>query len=118
MKNREEAIGYCLEIGNTYEDYPFRDKNWTLMRHLDNKKVFAWIFKRDGLIWINVKCKPGFLDYWRQIYNSVVPAFHLNKDHWNSIILDGTVPKEEIYEMIKQSYIITKKSNRKANFIK
>ncbi|GAA3332871.1 hypothetical protein GCM10020331_094680 [Ectobacillus funiculus] len=56
-----------------------------------------------------MKCEPGFLDYWRQIYTSVVPAFHLNKDHWNSIILDGTVPEEEIYEMIRQSYMLTKK---------
>jgi predicted DNA-binding protein (MmcQ/YjbR family) len=118
MKNREGAIGYCLGMGNTYEDYPFRDKNWTLMRHIDNKKVFAWIFEKDGHIWINVKCEPGLLDYWRQIYHSVVPAFHLNKDHWNSIILDGTVPKEDIYEMIKQSYMLTKKNNSKVNYKK
>ena len=65
-----------------------------------------------------VKCEPVFLDYWRQIYNSVVPAFHLNKDHWNSIILDGTVPEEEIYEMIRQSYMLTKKSKSKVNFNK
>ena len=108
MKNREEAIGYCLGMGNTYKDYTFGDKNWTLMRHIDSKKVFAWIFEKDGHIWINVKCEHGFLNYWRQNYNSVVPAFHLNKDHWNSIILEGTVPKEEIYEMIKQSYMLTK----------
>lgn len=108
MKLREEAIDYCLKLENTYEDYPFRDKNWTLMRHKENKKVFTWIFQKDDHIWINVKCKPGHLDFWRQIYNSVVPAYHLNKEHWNSIILDGTIPEEEIYEMIRQSYNLTK----------
>jgi len=108
MKNRDEAIDYCLSLGNTYEDYPFRDKSWTLMRHIENKKVFAWIFEKDDHIWINVKCASGFLDFWRQIYTSVVPAFHLNKDHWNSIILNGAVPEEEIYEMIRHSYMLTK----------
>ncbi|GAA3332873.1 hypothetical protein GCM10020331_094690 [Ectobacillus funiculus] len=38
MKKREEAISYCLRMGNTYEDYPFRDKNWTLMRHIEKQE--------------------------------------------------------------------------------
>ncbi|MBL4953730.1 MmcQ/YjbR family DNA-binding protein [Neobacillus sp. YIM B02564] len=108
MKTREEAIDYCLNLKNTYEDYPFSDKNWTLMRHKDNKKVFAWIFERNGHIWINLKCEPGWLDFYRQKYHSVVPAYHLNKEHWNSIILDGTIPEEEIYEMIRRSHHLTK----------
>lgn len=89
MKTREEAICYCLRLENTYEDYPFRDKNWTLMRHNANKKVFACIFHRDGHIWINVKCDDGWQDFYQQNYCSIVPAYHMNKDHWNSIILDG-----------------------------
>ncbi|RND01192.1 MmcQ/YjbR family DNA-binding protein [Lysinibacillus halotolerans] len=108
MKTRKEAVDYCLKLGNTYEDYPFRDKNWTLMRHKENKKVFAWIFEKEEHIWVNVKCEHGMLELWRQVYESVVPAFHLNKDHWNSIILDGTIPNEEIYKMIKESYHLTK----------
>jgi hypothetical protein len=57
------------------------------MRHIDNKKVFAWIFEKDGPIWINVKCEPDFLDYWRQIYNSVVPAFRTG-----ALIQEGLMP--------------------------
>lgn len=108
MKTRQEAINYCLSLGHAYEDTPFRDKNWTVVRHVKNNKVFAWIFEKAGHIWINVKCEPGALEFWRQAYASVVPAFHLNKDHWNSIILDGTVPEEEVHEMISQSYVLTK----------
>ncbi|RTQ86933.1 MmcQ/YjbR family DNA-binding protein [Lysinibacillus telephonicus] len=108
MKTRKDAISFCLKFDNTYEDYPFRDKNWTLMRHKENNKVFAWIFEKDEHIWINVKCESGLLDLWRQMYASVVPAYHLNKDHWNSIILDGTIPEEEIYKMISDSYHLTK----------
>lgn len=108
MKTRKDVIDYCLKLGNRYEDYPFRDKNWTLMRHKKNKKVFAWIFEKEEHIWINVKCEHGMLELWRQVYKSVVPAFHLNKDHWNSIILDGTIPDEEVYKMINESYHLTK----------
>jgi predicted DNA-binding protein (MmcQ/YjbR family) len=50
MQTREEAINYCLKLENTYEDYPFKDKNWTLMRHKENKKVFSWIFNRNNHI--------------------------------------------------------------------
>lgn len=109
MESRKEAIDFCLRLENTYEDYPFRDKNWTVIRHKENKKVFAWIFEKDERIWINVKAEPGFLEYWRQIHDSVVPAFHLNKNHWNSIILDGSVSQAEISDMIQQSYRLTSK---------
>lgn len=112
MRSRQEAIDYCLSLDHSYEDRPFRDKNWTVIRHKDSKKVFAWIFEKEEHIWINVKCEPGMLEFLRQAYTAVVPAFHLNKDHWNSIILDGTVPEEEIREMIKKSYVLTKASPR------
>jgi len=104
---REEAISYCLNLENTYEDYPFKDKNWTLMRHKESKKVFAWIFNREEHIWINLKCEVGWLDFYRQNYHSIVPAFHLNKEHWNSLILDGTIPEEVITDLIRRSYNLT-----------
>ncbi|MFP7252785.1 MmcQ/YjbR family DNA-binding protein [Terribacillus goriensis] len=102
MKNRQEAINYCKQYKDVYEDEPFRDNNWTLIRHKGTDKTFAWIFERD------VKNEPGMNEQLRNEYDSIVPAYHLNKEHWNSIILDGTVPKEEIQELIKTSYNITK----------
>lgn len=113
MTSRQEAIDFCLTLMSTYEDYPFDDSNWTLMRHKGNKKVFAWIFEREGHIWINVKGKPEWNDFWRRTFNSVVPAYHLNKTHWNSIILDGTVPNEKIGDMITESYDLTRPKTRR-----
>ena len=107
MRTRDEAIAYCLSLGDAYLDKPFQDQNWSVVRHESNKKIFAWIFEKNSHIWINVKCEPGFLYFWRDKYNSIVPGFHLNKDHWNSIILDGTVPEEDIYDMIERSYTLT-----------
>lgn len=115
MKQRQEVIDYCLTFPCVYEDYPFDDTNWTLMRHKSNKKSFACIFERNGCIWINVKGKPEWCDFWRDAFESVVPAYHMNKTHWNSIILDGSIPDENIKSMIAESYEIIrpKRLNKK-----
>jgi len=106
MKTRKEAIKFCLGYSDVFEDYPFHDPNWCVMRHRENRKVFAWIFDKDGLAWINVKCSPDSRYFWRDAFRSVVPAYHLNKEHWNSIILDGTIPDKDIGTMIDESYAL------------
>ncbi len=113
--DKKEIINFCLSFENVYEDYPFSDKNWTVIRHCENKKVFAWIFKKDGYVWVNVKCRLEWIDFWRQTFDSVIPAYHLNKKYWNSIILDETVPREDIYRMIRESYELTSGLKNKSN---
>ena len=108
MKERKEAVACCLQLADAYEDYPFQDPNWTVIRHKDNKKIFAWVFERQDHIWINVKCDPQWREFWRDAFASVIPAYHLNKTHWNSVILDGTVPEKDICRMIRESYDLTK----------
>ena len=71
-----------------------------------------------GYVWINVKCDTEWIDFWRKAFKSVIPAYHLNKTHWNSIILDGTVPDKDICRMIDESYELTgPKLKRKNNKI-
>lgn len=108
MQNKNEAAAFCLTLKDTYEDYPFHDSNWCVIRHKKNRKVFAWIFDKDDYVWINVKCDPEWRDFWREAFDSVRPAYHLNKIHWNSIILDGSIPDEDICRMIRESYDLTK----------
>lgn len=72
MLQRSEAISFCLTLENVYEDYPFHDVNWCVMRHQKNQKVFAWIFDREDAVWINVKCSPEWRDFWRQTYPSIL----------------------------------------------
>lgn len=108
MRERKEVIDFCLSLNGTYEDYPFHDFNWTVMRHKDNKKMFAAIYEHEGSIWVNVKCDPNFAYMWRNNFESVLPAYHMNKEHWNSIILDGSVPITDIKNMIVDSYDLTK----------
>ena len=104
MMTREEALAYGMSFDNVYEEKPFRDPNWQLVRIKGSKKTFLWIYDREGYINLNVKVNPEWRDFWRSTYESVTAWFHLNKDHWNTIILDGTVPEKEIKRMIAESY--------------
>ena len=104
MKTREEAIAYGLSFPDTYRDAPFRDPNWQLVRFRWNKKAFLWTYEKDGNICLNVKTDPEKAFFWRDVYASVLPGYHQNKDHWNTVILDGSIPEKDIRMMIAESY--------------
>ena len=117
-RNSIMSLSVILDIGNkygltfsdVYVDTPFHDPNWVLLRYEKNKRAFAWTYEREGHIWVNVKVDPEWRDFWRNTYSSVIPAYHQNKEHWNSIILDGTIPDTDIKRMIAESYdLICKK---------
>ena len=104
MKTRQEALDYGLSFPDTYVEAPFREQNWQLVRVKGSKKAFLWTYEKDGFINLNVKVDPDWRDLWRRAYDSVVPAYHQNKEHWNTIILDGSIPDEEVKKMIAISY--------------
>ena len=104
MKTRKEALEYGLSFPNTYQDAPFHDPNWQLVRVKKSKKAFLWTYERDGFIHLNVKADPEWRDFWRSAYASVIPGWHQNKEHWSTIILDGSIPRKDIERMIAESY--------------
>lgn len=104
MQTREEALEYGLSFPNTYQEAPFHDPNWQLVRVKGSKKVFLWTYEREGYVNLNVKVDPEWRDFWRASFEAVIPAYHQNKDHWNTIILDGSIPDLEIRRMIAESY--------------
>ncbi len=104
MRSREEALKYGLSFPDTYQDAPFHDDNWQLIRYKGNKKAFLWTYEKDGYINLNVKVDPTKAYFWRDIYKSVQPGYHQNKEHWNTIILDGSIPEKDIKMMIAESY--------------
>lgn len=113
METREEALAYGLSFPDTYQQAPFHDPNWQLVRVKGSKKAFLWTYVRDGYVNLNVKVDPEWRDFFRNAYESVIPGWHQNKEHWNTIILDGSVPDQDIRRMIAESYAIVTDSPTK-----
>ncbi|MDY6029962.1 MAG: MmcQ/YjbR family DNA-binding protein [Acidaminococcaceae bacterium] len=109
MRTKEDVIAYCSSLPGAYEDYPFKDTNWTLMRHSRGNRAFAFIFEREGRVWVNVKSDPEEKYYWLEHFASVQPAYHMNKKYWLSVILDGTLSDSELKSLLDASYALTKK---------
>lgn len=104
MHTREEVLSYGLSFPDTYQEAPFHDQNWQLVRVKGSKKAFLWTYEMDGYIHLNVKVNPEWRDFWRSTFASVIPAYHQNKEHWNTVILDGTIPDADVKRMIAESY--------------
>ncbi len=105
-----EVIKYCLTLSNVYEDYPFPDDRFSVtMKHKENNKWFALIMRVKGQLYLNVKTNPEYSDLLRNTYSYIIPAYHMNKEHWNTIILSEKVDENMVKELIKQSYESTKK---------
>ena len=104
MKTREEALTYALSFPLAYQDAPFHDPNWQLVRVKGSGKAFLWTYERDGYINLNVKVDPEWRDFWRNAYEAVIPGYHQNKEHWNTIILNGSIPDKDVKRMIAESY--------------
>ncbi|MGI5855920.1 MAG: MmcQ/YjbR family DNA-binding protein [Candidatus Merdivicinus sp.] len=103
---REDWVAFCRTLPGSYEDYPFGEE-WTVMRHRENQKSFALLYQREGRLWANLKCEPMEADFLRNAFSGVRPAYHMNKTHWNSVALDGSVPEEEVRRMILHSFELT-----------
>ena len=113
IKTREQALAYGLSFPDTYQDAPFHDRNWQLVRYSGNQKAFLWTYEKDGQMHLNVKVDPEKAFFWRDLYASVVPGYHQNKKHWNTIILDGSIPDRDIRLMIAESYDLVSDSPSK-----
>ena len=74
MRTREEALMYGLSFPDTYQEAPFHDPNWQLVRVKGSKKAFLWTYEKDGQICLNVKTRPEDAFFWRHLYTSVQPA--------------------------------------------
>ncbi|MCR5320747.1 MAG: methylated-DNA--[protein]-cysteine S-methyltransferase [Lachnospiraceae bacterium] len=104
MKTREEALKFGLSFPDTYQDAPFHDENWQLVRYKINQKAFLWSYEKDGQVCLNLKVDPIKAWFWRDRYEAVIPGYHQNKEHWNTVILDGSIPDVDIELMIAESY--------------
>ena len=106
---KEEIIKYCLELPNTYEDYPFPDDDFSVtMKHQKNHKWFALLMNVKDEVYLNVKTDSNYSDLLRSSYDYIIPAYHMNKEHWVTLLLDGSIEKEKILQLLDLSFELTK----------
>jgi len=107
MKTHEEVEEYLLSYANTWLDFPFGEETSVYkIGHAETGggKMFALIQNDSKPLRISLKCDPNLAELLREKYETVVPGYHLNKKHWNTILLTGQIDDEEIKDFIRLSY--------------
>lgn len=92
---------YILSMPNAKLDYPF-GKDVAVYKVGD--KMFALISEGKTPVNLSLKCDPQLATHLREKYESVMPGYHLNKKHWNTMILSGQLSWEEVQDLIRLSY--------------
>ena len=116
---REKIEKYINENYDTLPEYPWEKyPNFTTFKHKNNKKWFALIMdvpfeklkiNKEGTVSVlNLKNLPEMIGGLRK-NKGILPAYHMNKEYWITILLDGTVPEQKIFDLIDISYDLTKK---------
>lgn len=97
---------YCISKKGATESFPFGEDTLVFKT---KEKIFALV-NLDGDLSINLKCDPSLAIELRERYSSVTPGYHMNKKHWNTVMIDGSVPDAEVLKWIDHSYdMITRK---------
>lgn len=94
---------YILSMPNAVLDYPFGEG---VAVYKVNDKMFALIAEGKDPVRLSLKCDPLLAQKLRSEYESVQPGYHLNKKHWNTMILSGQLGWEEVQDLIRHSYIL------------
>jgi predicted DNA-binding protein (MmcQ/YjbR family) len=90
-----------LQFPTSSETFPF-DATTAVFKV--NNKMFALVSKENDPLRINLKCDPNEAQLLRDMFESVIPGYHMNKEHWNTLILDGKIEFPLIHKMIYDSY--------------
>ena len=102
---------YCLSKKATTEELPF-DENTLVFKVMN--KIFA-LTDIELFQSINLKCDPELAIELREKYDSVLPGYHMNKKHWNTVMMDGRIPDNMIHDWIDHSYNLVVDGLSKAN---
>jgi len=103
----ESLREYCLSKSGAEETLPFGPD--TLVYKVGGKVFLLVGLDGEGLRF-NVKCDPELAIELREQYPCVLPGYHMNKKHWNTIVVDGSVPIKQLREWIDHSYNLVQKS--------
>ena len=99
--NIEELRDFCLSLKGVEDGFPFGDQTMVF-------KVMGKIFCIAGLdndpVQFNAKCDPEMVEELRERYTGVIPGYHMNKKHWNTIVFDGSITNDQAKGWIVDSY--------------
>ena len=101
--NSSRARLYLLSKPEAYEEFPFGPQVAVMKI---GSKMFATLGERSGIASMNLKCEPREALILREIFPAVTPGWHMNKRHWNTVMLDGSIPRGEIERMIDNSFAL------------
>lgn len=99
--NHKQVEEYLLSMPNAVLEYPFGED---VAVYKVGGKMFALISEKKEPLNLSLKCDPVLAETLREKYVSVMPGYHLNKKHWNTLILSGELPWEEVQAFIRHSY--------------
>ncbi len=112
--NHKQVEEYVLSMPNAKLDYPFGED---VAVYKANDKMFALIPEKSNPVRISLKCDPQLAELLREKYEEVMPGYHLNKKHWNTIVLSGQLSWEEIQALVRHSYdLVTKAKGETPQF--
>ena len=109
--NFQDCREHCLMQLQSSEDFPFGPDIYV---YKVAGKIFAILSETAGVARVNLKCDPAEAIMLRDIFPAITPGYHMNKQHWNTLLLDGSVPENEIKRQIEHSYQLVVKSLPKA----
>jgi len=111
----EPLRAYLLGKPGAREDFPFGPEHAV---YKVGEKMFALVSLEEDPLRMNLKCDPDHALSLREYYPAVTPGYHMNKRHWNTVTLDGTIPRVELLSMVDDSYTLVvgslKKGEREA----
>jgi predicted DNA-binding protein (MmcQ/YjbR family) len=99
--NPVELRDHCLSFTGAEETFPFGPKTSVFKVA---GKMFALSQLAADSLRVSLKCEPRLAEALRAAHAAVIPGYHLNKRHWNTVTIDGSVPEEAIRDMIEDSY--------------
>ena len=115
--NDKTVESYLLSKQGSKKEFPF-DKLIAVYKVMN--KMFALVSHKDGFININLKSLPEDALGYREIYNCVIPGYHMNKKHWNTVIIDGEMSDEILQDLINESYalVVAKLTKKERELLK
>lgn len=97
---------YCLAKTAVTASYPFDE---TARVYKVMNKMFALIAENEDPLHVNLKCDPSDAEALRAQHSAILPGYHMNKKHWNTLVLDGSLPEVLVFELIDHSYALVVK---------